>query len=323
MSRWKNQELDQRLGKTQCRPTQRKQRSAEAVTASSSEDNNQIDPWWIANIRENNPGVVLRPSIDNMNHALSQGAAQRPGNRRALRSQRSLRRLRRASFDSGCSSLSSGSARDAATSVPVARVTIESPTHNQDRKPASRPPVSQVPNTSFATSAAAAPDSVDYYHSKPSPRCVSPPASSPTRAAHMPSQDTATLFRREDAMPPPPSARPLSSSGPKRSTKTVEISPGVVLPLRGADETWECIKDDFFVPVACFGCTAEVCCIQDARFVLCPECRVVSPMADAGGGTLSSGGGVGLGFSFEDLFKWQAELILEQRGYRGMPTARI
>jgi hypothetical protein len=88
----------------------------------------------------------------------------------------------------------------------------------------------------------------------------------------------------------------------------VEISPNVWVRLRGADETWACVEQDFFMPVVCFGCASELCCIQDADFVLCPMCRVVSPMngiVDAA----ASDGGVGLGFTFDDLMKWQSDIV--------------
>jgi hypothetical protein len=107
--------------------------------------------------------------------------------------------------------------------------------------------------------------------------------------------------------------------------RTVEISPGVYVRLRGAEETWDCIRHDFFMPCTCFGCSHELCCIQDADYVLCPKCRVVSPMdttssgyesanAAAASSTSSTAdieheGGVGLGFTFDDLLKWQAEII--------------
>jgi hypothetical protein len=106
--------------------------------------------------------------------------------------------------------------------------------------------------------------------------------------------------------------------------RTIEISPGVYVQLRGAEETWDCIKRDFFMPCTCYDCLRELCCIQDADYVLCPKCRVVSPMDTTFYGSQSSNataasstsaasieqeGGVGLGFTFDDLLKWQAEII--------------
>jgi hypothetical protein len=100
----------------------------------------------------------------------------------------------------------------------------------------------------------------------------------------------------------------LSSANENPQEVKVEISPNVWVRLRGADETWACVEQDFFMPVVCFGCASELCCIQDADFVLCPTCRVVSPMngiVDAA----SSDGGVGLGFTFDDLMKWQSDIV--------------
>jgi hypothetical protein len=106
------------------------------------------------------------------------------------------------------------------------------------------------------------------------------------------------------------------------SRRTIEISPGVYLLLRGAEETWNCIGRDFFMPCLCLGCSHELCCIQDADYVLCPKCRVVSPLdtdsygsesaaaaASASAAGIEHEGGIGLGFTFADLVKWQAEII--------------
>ncbi|GKY97845.1 hypothetical protein MPSEU_000742500 [Mayamaea pseudoterrestris] len=106
--------------------------------------------------------------------------------------------------------------------------------------------------------------------------------------------------------PPPPPAE-----------KMVEVSPDFWVRLRGADETWAAVEHDFYAPVTCFGCSLELFCIQDADFVLCPTCRVVSPMNGIGGGQRPNGrdGGVGLGFTYDSLMRWQSE-ILEARQRR-------
>lgn len=95
----------------------------------------------------------------------------------------------------------------------------------------------------------------------------------------------------------------------------IEIAPGHFARLRGAKETWKCIEEDFYLPVTCFCCSAEICCIMDASYVLCPQCRVVSPMEGCGG----ADGGVGLGFTVEELRKWQHEILLK----RGHTSARF
>jgi hypothetical protein len=93
---------------------------------------------------------------------------------------------------------------------------------------------------------------------------------------------------------PPPSSQP-----------TVEISPGVHVRLRGADETWRAIENDYYMPAQCICCESTIFCIQNADYVLCPDCRVVSRME----GLSSHGiGGVGLGFKYEDLARWQDDI---------------
>jgi hypothetical protein len=89
------------------------------------------------------------------------------------------------------------------------------------------------------------------------------------------------------------------------STTTIEVSPGEHLRLRGAEETWRAVQVDFYMPSECMCCTLTVFCIQDASFILCPACRVVSPMVGASAGCQ---GGVGLGFTMEDLAKWQQDI---------------
>jgi hypothetical protein len=78
--------------------------------------------------------------------------------------------------------------------------------------------------------------------------------------------------------------------------KTVQINSGVHIPLRG------CItRDYFYLPFDLYGVhMLDSCCIQDANYVLCPVCQVVSPV----GGNADNDrgkGGVGLGFTFDDI----------------------
>lgn len=89
--------------------------------------------------------------------------------------------------------------------------------------------------------------------------------------------------------------------------KTVEVSPGVFLRLRGAEETWKAIHTDAYIPCSCICCEGTIFCIDDAVFVLCPLCDAVSPIE----GILSEvgyDGGVGLGFTLEELGQWQREI---------------
>ena len=86
----------------------------------------------------------------------------------------------------------------------------------------------------------------------------------------------------------------------------MEIAPGQRVRLRGAKETWQCVENDFYLPTTCFSCDTDLCCIMDASYVLCPVCKVVSPVEGWAGGP---DGGVGLGFTYTDLAKWQQEIV--------------
>ena len=90
--------------------------------------------------------------------------------------------------------------------------------------------------------------------------------------------------------------------------RRIEIAPGLTERLRGADETWQVIENDFYLPTQCFVCMQAICCIMDATYVLCPVCKVVSPMENG-----CDNGGVGLGFTNDNLQKWQTEIILSRR----------
>ena len=92
----------------------------------------------------------------------------------------------------------------------------------------------------------------------------------------------------------------------------IEIAPGIMARLRGAQETWSCVENDFYLPTTCFCCSSDLFCIMDANYVLCPMCKVVSPLEGCATGM---DGGVGLGFTFDDLQQWQHEIIVRrQRG---------
>eukprot|EP00977_Amphora_coffeiformis_P015543 scaffold4552_cov161-Amphora_coffeaeformis.AAC.6 len=125
---------------------------------------------------------------------------------------------------------------------------------------------------------------------------------------------------------PLPSQDPTSSA----SCHIVELLPGVYEPLRSAQETWGAIERDFFIPSTCITCQAHIFCIQDSRFVLCPQCRVVSPLHPQDHQASSSpdhshqGGrgdepttqvrGIGLGFTYEQLCDWQGDILRQRQG---------
>jgi hypothetical protein len=100
----------------------------------------------------------------------------------------------------------------------------------------------------------------------------------------------------------------------------VEIFPGVVVELRGAAEATEAIRNDFYMPLLCFCCETTIFCIQDADFVICPECRVVTSTTTTTINDIQQQqyrkGGVGLGFTFTELQRHQAAIFLETNSHR-------
>lgn len=63
------------------------------------------------------------------------------------------------------------------------------------------------------------------------------------------------------------------------SPQYIELG-NVALKLRGTKETKEAIRVGFYVPCKCSCCSFGLFCIQDAEFVICPECRQISPIKD-------------------------------------------
>ena len=108
--------------------------------------------------------------------------------------------------------------------------------------------------------------------------------------------------------PSPPEPKAVESE-----PTLIEISPRVSEPLRRADETVTAVRHDFYVPVSCFGCSHDIFCIADAKYVICPSCRVVSPIEEGAleGRSLNQHG-LGLGFTCESLFQIQSEILSER-----------
>jgi hypothetical protein len=89
----------------------------------------------------------------------------------------------------------------------------------------------------------------------------------------------------------------------------VEVAPGVFLPLHGSQETLSAMKEGQLVSCTCFVCTRTIMCVSQASYVLCPDCRVVSPVECISvSKTMERGasfygetcGGVGLGMKLEE-----------------------
>jgi hypothetical protein len=89
----------------------------------------------------------------------------------------------------------------------------------------------------------------------------------------------------------------------------VEVGPGVFLPLHGTEETMSAMQEGQLVSCTCYVCTLTVMCVPQASFVLCPDCRVVSPVERSavpttmkhGAAPSCETGGVGLGMKLEEF----------------------
>lgn len=60
--------------------------------------------------------------------------------------------------------------------------------------------------------------------------------------------------------------------------RTIEITPNVYYPLRGAEETSVSIRNGTCAHVACLSCHSVLACVKDCVMVICPVCRVLSPV---------------------------------------------
>jgi hypothetical protein len=112
---------------------------------------------------------------------------------------------------------------------------------------------------------------------------------------------------------PPSSPFPTKSSS--EESLQVEVTPGFFSPLRGSKETLAAISRGHSTNVSCFGCDTPLVCIADAEYVICPDCKVVSPTKRTMGDRklppkasfglpevpLMTGGVVGLGLRAEQL----------------------
>ncbi len=92
---------------------------------------------------------------------------------------------------------------------------------------------------------------------------------------------------------------PLPPSVSIERNVEIDLSPGVRCILRGSVETWQAIQTNRAISASCACCNLRLCCVSDAEFVICPDCRVVSPLPDQHVGVESKlpskRSGVGLG----------------------------
>ena len=118
-------------------------------------------------------------------------------------------------------------------------------------------------------------------------------------------------FGMEDYLPKNPAAETIIGS--EENAQMIEISPEDVVPLRGSLQTWRAVKDGCITVTACHGCSVELHVVEDALYVVCPDCWVVSPVDQMMGGVpieVEEDGnhhGVGLGVKAEEIIQWLDE----------------
>ena len=72
---------------------------------------------------------------------------------------------------------------------------------------------------------------------------------------------------------------PSSTENPSKQIE-IEVAPGLYMPLRGSDETIDAIESGRACIVRCFACNSKLSCVPDCELVICPDCRVLSPVQD-------------------------------------------
>lgn len=81
----------------------------------------------------------------------------------------------------------------------------------------------------------------------------------------------------------------------------IEVSPGVFLPMRGADETELAVRRGDVHQTACACCQSLLYCIKAAEYLYCPNCRIIGPVSVYTISSSDSIGGVGLGLTEEAM----------------------
>lgn len=99
--------------------------------------------------------------------------------------------------------------------------------------------------------------------------------------------------RTPPAYPTKEAPRNIARPSPQPKQVMVEIQPGFSLPLRGSQETLDAVARGRVLNASCMVCCFCVVVKDDCDFVICPECRVVSPV-EGGPGTMQY---VGLGMA--------------------------
>lgn len=91
----------------------------------------------------------------------------------------------------------------------------------------------------------------------------------------------------------------------------IEVAPGVYKELRGSKETIHAVEQGYAVTTSCFCCGDKLKCLPDVEMIICPDCRIVSPLdqvdEDAYGRKRAyrPPRGVGLGLKLSEISEFQ------------------
>jgi hypothetical protein len=146
-------------------------------------------------------------------------------------------------------------------------------------------------------------------------------SSKPTQTTDPSCQNQLSSYSSKAYVPGPPHISRLKPevAPPHFSRLELEVAPGLFLPLHGSQETLTAMQEGPLVSCNCFVCKQTVVCVPQALYVLCPDCRVVSPVATSKQIAALPGemGGVGLGMKWAEYQKWLWESVHERRRTHG------
>lgn len=71
---------------------------------------------------------------------------------------------------------------------------------------------------------------------------------------------------------------PVPAEEDSHPPQTMEIAPNVRVAVRSEQESYRAVQSGDYTVATCFACTSTIVCVDDAAYVLCPDCHVVSPL---------------------------------------------
>jgi hypothetical protein len=128
------------------------------------------------------------------------------------------------------------------------------------------------------------------------------------KSIHRDTKTDSVDFKLEFVSVPGPAYTPLVGKPPAQRD-TVEVFPGVFLPVHGRSETLISMQQGQLQRCTCLVCAQTIMCVPQASYILCPDCRVVSPVDTSSDiKKVLYGpheGGVGLGMSCPEFDRWE------------------